>query len=86
MQRIRVNAASSSYDVVVSGGCIDRAAEEIQAVAGSRRILVIADEGALAALGGQLERSLAALNPTFFPIRLGEDRKRLAIVEELAER
>ena len=86
MQRIRVNAASSSYDVVVSGGCIDRAAEEIEAVAGSRRIFVIADEGALAALGGQLERSLAALNPTFFPIRLGEDRKRLAIVEELAER
>lgn len=85
MQRIRVNAASSSYDVVVSGGCIERAAEEIQAISGSRRIFVIADEGALAALGDRLERSLAALNPTLLPIRLGEERKRLAVVEELAE-
>ncbi len=85
MQRIRVNAASSSYDVVVSGGCIERAAEEIQAVAGSRRIFVIADEGALGALGDRLERSLAVLNPTLLPIRLGEERKRLAAVEELAD-
>jgi 3-dehydroquinate synthase len=85
MQRIRVNAASSSYDVVVSGGCLERAAEEIEAVAGSRRIFVIADEGALAALGDRLERSLAPLNPTLLPIRLGEERKRLAVVEELAE-
>lgn len=85
MQRIRVNAQSSSYDVVVSGGCLERAAEEIQAVAGRRRVFVIADEGALAALGDRLKRSLAPLDPTLLPIRLGEERKRLVAVEELAE-
>lgn len=85
MQRIRVNAASSSYDVVVEGGCLDQAAQHIQSVAAGRRLFVIADEGALAAQGERLGRSIAALNPTMLPIRLGEERKRLAIVEDLAE-
>ncbi len=85
MQRIRVSAASSSYDVVVGGGCLDQAAKQIEAVAGGRRIFVIADEGALAGQGERFARSMSRLNPTMLPVRLGEDRKRLAIVEELAE-
>jgi len=85
MQRIRVSAASSSYDVVVGGGCLDQAAEQIEAVTGGRRIFVIADEGALAGQGERFARSMSRLDPTMLPVRLGEDRKRLAIVEELAE-
>jgi 3-dehydroquinate synthase len=86
MQRIRVSVASSAYDVVVSGGCLDQAAEQIEAVAEGRRLFVIADEGALAGQGERLARSIGRLNPTMLPIRLGEDRKRLAVVEELTEK
>lgn len=85
MQRIRVSAASSSYDVVVGGGCLDQAAGQIEAVAGGRRLFVIADEGALAGQGERFARSMSRLNPTMLAVCLGEDRKRLAIVEELAE-
>lgn len=86
MQRIRVSAASSAYDVVVESGCLDQAAEQIEAVAEGRRLFVIADEGALASQGKRLTASISRLNPTMLPVRLGEDRKRLAVVEELTEK
>ncbi len=85
MQRIGVTTPASSYDVVVEAGSLDRAAGYVEAAAAGRRLFVVADEGALSAQGERLKASLAGFDPTLLPIRLGEDRKRLAVVEELAE-
>jgi 3-dehydroquinate synthase len=86
MERIPVRTAASTYDVIVESGCLDRAAELVAPVVGDRRIFVIADEGAWAAQGARLERGLAGLRFETLPVKLGEDRKRLSVVEELTER
>ena len=84
MHRIPVRAASATYDVIVENGALARFADYAREVIGSRRAFVIADEAAWAAQGAKL--SLDGLNATVLAVRLGEERKRLAVVEELTER
>jgi len=86
MQRIEVRAASASYDVVVEAGLLEHAHEHIGPLAEGRRLFVIADEGALGVQGERLARGLAGLDVTMLPVALGEERKRLGAVEELALR
>ena len=86
MQRIPVQAASASYDVIVDGACLERAGDLLSAVVGGRKLFLIADEGAWAAQGERLLRGLAGLDVTTLRVSLGEDRKRLSVVEDLAER
>ncbi len=86
MDRIAVRAASASYEVVVGGGCLERAGELIAPVVAGRKLFLIADEGAWAAQGGRITRGLAGLDVTALRVRLGEERKRLATVEELSEK
>ncbi|MCB9386026.1 MAG: 3-dehydroquinate synthase [Bryobacterales bacterium] len=86
MHRIPVKTAASTYDVIVEGGCLDRAGEYVRPVVGERRVFILADEGAWAAQGERLERGLQGLRFEAMPVKLGEDRKRLAVVEELSER
>ena len=86
METICVRTAASEYDVIVESGCLERAAQYVAPVAGERRVFVIADEGAWAAQGARLERGLRGVRFEVLPVKLGEDRKRLAVVEELSER
>lgn len=86
MERIPVRTAASTYDVIVESGCLDRAAEYVAPVVGDRRVFIVADEGAWAAQGARLERGLAGVQLEVLAVKLGEDRKRLAVVEDLADR
>ena len=86
MQKIPVRTTASTYDVIVENGCLGRARDYVGPLAGDRRLFVIADEGAWAAQGARLERGLAGLRFDVIKVQLGEDRKRLSVVEELTER
>ena len=86
MERIPVKTAASTYDVVVESGCLERAAEYVKPIVGDRRVFVVADEGAWDAQGARLEKGLSGVSFEPLPVRLGEDRKRLAVVEELTGR
>lgn len=86
MERIQVRAASASYDVVVDAGAIDQAGRHIREIAKDRRLFVVADENAFRHQGARLEQGLSGLDYVLLPIALGEQRKRLAAVEELCER
>ena len=85
MQRVRVEAASSSYDVVVDPNGLDRAAEYIRPLTGERRLFVVADEQVWKHHGARLQAGLADLPHVMIPLHGGEERKRLAQVESLAE-
>ncbi len=85
MQRVRVEAASSSYDVVVDSNGLDRAAEYIRPLTGDRRLFVVADEQVWKHHGARLQAGLADLPHVMIPLHGGEERKRLAQVESLAE-
>ncbi len=85
MQRVRVEAASSSYDVVVDPNGVDRAAEYIRPLTGDRRLFVVADVQVWEHHGARLQAGLADLPHVMIPLQGGEERKRLAQVESLAE-
>ena len=85
MQRVRVEAASSSYDVVVDPNGLDRAAEHIRPLTGERRLFVVADERVWEHHGARLEAGLADLPHVMIPLHGGEERKRLGQIESLAE-
>ncbi len=86
MQRIPVRTAASTYDVIVESGCLERAADYVAPIVGDRRVFVVADEGAWGAQGARLEHGLRGTRFEILPLKLGEDRKRLSVVEELSER
>ena len=86
MQRIAVEPAGRRYDVVVDAGGLERASSYIERLAQDRRLFVIADSGAYAAQGDRLRAGLAPLELDEITVDLGEDRKRLEVVEQLAEK
>ena len=85
MQRVRVEAASSAYDVVIDPNGLGRAAEYIRPLTGERRLFVVADERVWEHHGARLEAGLADLPHVMIPLHGGEERKRLAQIESLAE-
>ena len=85
MERVRVTAASSAYDVVVDPGGLDRAAEHIRPLTGERGLFIVADESAWEHQGPRLEAGLAGMPFVTIPLQAGEERKRLAQIESLAE-
>ena len=86
MQRIPVDAASASYEVIVDAGAIEDAGRHIGPIADGRRLFVVADEAVLQHQGERLERGLSGLDYTLLPAPLGEQRKRLATVEDYCDR
>ena len=86
MIRIPVRAASAAYEAVVDSGGLGRARSYLEPLIAKRRLFVIADEGAFAAQGEALAAGLKGMDVEFLPEPLGEGRKRLAVVEALAER
>jgi 3-dehydroquinate synthase len=86
MPRIPVETAHSSYDVVVEAGALNRAAEWVRPLTGSRRLFVVADPQAWHKQGERLQAGLAGLDHTVLELQSGEENKRLSQVESLAER
>jgi len=86
MQRIPVQAASASYEVLVGAGLLRSAAESIAPIAEGRRLFVVVDQNVLPHHGAALEAALTKFDVTMLPVELGEQRKRLSTVEDLAQR
>ncbi len=86
MQRIPVKAASASYEVIVEAGCLERARQYLAPFIESRRLFLVADERVWSAQGERLQKGLEGINYTLITAQLGEQRKRLSTVEDLAER
>ena len=86
MQRIAVEPAGSRYHVIVDAGGLERAGAYVERLAQDRRLFVIADSQAYAAQGERLRAGLGSLQFDEITVDLGEDRKRLAVVEQLAEK
>ncbi len=86
MQRIPVKAASASYEVIVEAGCLERARQHLAAFIEGRRLFLVADERVWSAQGERLQKGLEGINYTLITAQLGEQRKRLSTVEDLAER
>jgi len=86
MQRLSVEPSGSRYDVIIDAGGLERAGSYIDRLAQNRRLFVIADSRAHAAQGGRLRAGLEGLTFDELTVDLGEDRKRLEVVEQLAEK
>jgi 3-dehydroquinate synthase len=86
MQRIPVETAHASYDVVVEAGALERAREWVEPLTARRRLFVVADPRAWQHQGERLKAGLAGLDHTVLELQAGEQNKRLTQVETLAER
>ncbi len=86
MQRIPVRAESAAYEVIVDAGCLEKAGRHLAPFIQGRRLFVVADERVWSAQGERLARGLAGTDYTLITAQLGEQRKRLSTVEDLAER
>lgn len=86
MQRIPVQAASASYEVIVGAGLLRSAAESIGPIAEGRRLFVVVDQNVVPHHGQVLEAALEGFDVTMLPVELGERRKRLSTVEDLTQR
>jgi len=86
MQRIELRTARERYEAVVDFGALERTGEFIQPFAEGRRLFVVADEGAWRHQGERLQRGLEGFDVTVLPLEGGEQRKRLAGIEALAEK
>ncbi len=84
MSVFRVEAPPALYDVVVERGIVARAARYIPAGAG--KIFVVSDAEVWRAQGQALSAALAGLEDDTLFLPGGEENKRLAPVERLAER
>jgi 3-dehydroquinate synthase len=89
MTRVKVNVLPRPYEVVIEGGLLDRAGAHLRELLGDRkRVFVVTVSPVRRRWGKPLARSLAAagFTPEFVEMRDGERYKRLATVEELAEK
>ena len=93
MRRIRVDASSRVYDVVVGAGLLDRLGDLVRDVAGTVRCCVVTETNVGPLYADAVEASLAAAGLEFAPrvtFPAGEASKTLAtlatILGSLAER
>ena len=89
MTRVKVNVLPRPYEVVIESGLLDRAGAHLRELLGDRkRVFVVTVSPVRRHWGKPLARSLAAagFTPEFVEMRDGERYKRLATVEELAEK
>ena len=86
MKRVPVDTAHASYEVVIERGGVEQAASYFEAVVGGRRLFVVADREAWRHQGPRLERGLRGRDYTLLELDPGEQNKRLAQIETLADR
>ena len=85
MASIPVRTASHAYDVLVERGSIERARAHLEPVARDRKLFVVSTEPVWRSQGARLERGLAGLVFTKLLMPDGEEHKRLATLEVLAD-
>jgi 3-dehydroquinate synthase len=83
MPAFRVHAAHCAYDAIVERGILDRAAQFLPPKAG--QVFAISTADVWRHQGARLERGLAGVAHDVLFLPGGEDQKRLAHVERLAE-
>ena len=88
MTRIPVKTASHSYDVVIEYGLLARTGEVLRELLGGCSVFIVTVQPVRKRWGKLLANSLrkAGLTPQFVEMRDGEQFKRLASVELLAEK
>ena len=85
MKRVPVNTTHASYEVVVERGAVERAASHFEAVAAGQRLFIVADREAWRHQGSRLDKGLSDHNYTLLELEPGEQNKRLAQIETLAD-
>jgi 3-dehydroquinate synthase len=89
MTRVKINLLPRAYDAVIENGLLDRAGAHLREVVGDRRrVFVVTVPPVRRRWGKKLAASLSAagFTPEFVEMRDGERYKRLATLEELAEK
>ena len=89
MTRVKVKVLPRPYEVLIESGLLDRAGAHLRELLGDRKpVFVVTVSPVRRRWGKRLARSLAAagFKPEFVEMRDGERYKRLATVEELAEK
>jgi 3-dehydroquinate synthase len=89
MTQVKVNVLPRPYQVVIESGLLNRVGAHLRELLGDRkRLFVVTVSPVRRRWGKPLARSLAAagFTPEFVEMRDGERYKRLATVEELAEK
>lgn len=85
MVQIPVRTASHAYDVLVARGSIEAAHAHLEPITGNRKLFVVSTEPVWRHQGARLERGLAGFPFTRLLMPDGEEHKRLATLEALAD-
>ena len=85
MPRILVHTAQHRYDAMIERAAIERAAEHLDPLARGRKVVVVTTDPVWRAQGARLERGLAGLPFLKLLMPDGEEHKRLATIERLAD-
>jgi 3-dehydroquinate synthase len=89
MTKVKINVSPRAYEAVIESGLLDHAGAQLRALAGDReRVFVVTVSPVRRRWGKKLAASLSAagFTPEFLEMPDGESHKRLATVEELAEK
>ncbi len=86
MQRVGVETAGGSYDVVIDRGALGRVRDYIEPLTGGRRLFVVADDRAWKHQGARFEKGAEGLDYAVLQLASGEENKRLRQIESLADR
>jgi 3-dehydroquinate synthase len=86
MPRIPVRLPHLSYEVVVERGSLEQAGERLREVTRGRRLFVVTSEPVWRCQGLRLEHGLTGLDWTRLVMPDGEEHKRLASLETLADK
>ncbi len=82
---ITVATPGASYPILIEGGILTRAGEQLDPVIRGRRVFVLSDNTVWRFWGKQFLRALAPLRPPVILIPPGERYKRLATVEKITQ-
>jgi 3-dehydroquinate synthase len=85
MPRIPVRLPQLSYDVVVERGSLEQAGAHLRDVTRGRRLFLVTTDPVWRCQGARLERGLAGIPWTRLVMPDGEEHKRLATLEVLAD-
>ncbi len=89
MTKVKIDVLPRAYEAVIENGLLDRAGEQLRGLAGDRkRVFVVTVPPVRRRWGKKLGAALSAagFTPEFVEMRDGERYKRLATIEDLAEK
>jgi 3-dehydroquinate synthase len=86
MERVTVGLGDRSYDVLIEGGLLDRAAGHLAPLARGGRLVVVSDETVWAAQGARLLRGLGPVEAVPLLVPPGEGSKSWPVLTDLVDR